>query len=1501
MGFSLFFILINFFSFQNENTSNFENQFKSYYNKASIAAFYSGSFQNGFHELELTKAYIDSASVFLNKIPNENINKISYLNQLNVLIHDYEVSLKISEDNINYILPSFSAFAGYRDDFNNVDDAQEILLESLFDNIITQSDPIIKGPIKDNNQFVLINIIPYDETLKGVGQDFLNMNTNSYSILSHELIKILGSDGFSRYKNNNLNKDDYKSIMEYFNTDRIYSFNINLKKTEINNLLYSGLTFNLIEKPNYIPKLVRYFENFRIEKNSNFSKSILLNIIFYFITLLILLVGFNNIKRNKFSFNKENLISDSIIIIAIFISTIISIYSLRLISPDINAFIGEFYTKLWISCLIIIPTIISIVVTTLLHTKFSKSVSTDIKSKNKVLFASLVSPIIMCVFFINYSKINNDFTILIIALMLMLMLIYPTKLMALIIHKFQNKGVVKLPFIITSIIILFTCFTSEILFVMESNYVIASSLLLIPLSIIGYKISRSQTDNLIIVDEKELEALVNPDEYIREGLNIDEITEDINEFIKNDIDLVYTLKGDSNIGKTRFLKEYMSENSFNNEFFFGDFDEFKEGAILLYEPFYQAFCLHPNYELRLDKGFFTNRTKTFDAMTKVVQVASASAPIDLGSLISIDDNESLSVSEISGELLNIIIGYAESHRKKMVIILDDFQWVDEATNELLLAFIDKLIKRGKVSSHIKIIITISNYDHSIKDQNLLLKNCYEELKNISHGRLKENSLIQKNANQFLNQLFKESGFKYFKDKSNIKFSQNLKIHLKKVIDQNHESFNPGNLFNYILALNKYDLILIENNLLRLIKEPGDDFKYEDSIQLLMKTKFNNLEEVEKKIIESAAYIGLKFDASILSYIWKLDLIEIIHVLEKIEDLGIIVDESENDNLYSFTNKYFHKWLRSNYKGLNRTEHSQKVIEFQKRIIDSIISKGELYINKLDVDILKSISNRCNLYKHIDEINIHGIRFNLITAEKLANQNKLKQSGQYFMNIKDDLLIINQEHIEIILETLNSYLDFSSGLDVIDKEVTINSNNVYFLDILFETLLTKSNKKQRSKAVLYYLIDCFKRNFKSFSDYEKNGLLDFEKNRFERFKSINKYRSFIHENDLLRADFYFSMLEDRYNYIPLINFRKSAIADRNFELAFEIGIELTKIFNHEDTVDTMMSFCLDSLYILSNEESKLSVQDKHIDFEGVYDIIINIFSDTNISLAKAKKTSLIIRRYVEAYFIKKEYENVIKLTDLSESLNLRIGNDQILFSNWPFAGASSLFLERFDVAEEYYLKHFDLLIKRGAKKEDFMHPLDGILHCCQIKNDFKIFDKINEILYEHLLYISDKMLHQVFEDSKIDPKTILSDLYNPVREKKKVVNIEQNPEETLELSKDIFKIIYVISKSDGNIDSSELYDLIESVNAINYSIGHKYKITKDVIASLRKEIDEINSDKYETYFKNMCIDISQKHDHNTLKSIYHFCVDIAKSDGFIDESEQILLNIAKKYFVNYENI
>ena len=339
----------------------------------SVFSFYSSSKQNGFHELELFKKYIDEIENDINREYFDNDLKSSLSKQLDIIKSNYNISKEIAKDNLNFIIPSYSSIGGFHDDYNNLDDPQELLLENLIDKIINESDPINKGLLKNSFQYFLLNIHPFNENLFAVGDDYLNSETNSYIIKTHELFKILGEDGLNRFKNNELLSDDWKKLINHYKTEQIYNLNVRLIQTLEENLLYSTIDLNTVNRSELVPKFIRHYEEFRVNKIEDVSRAVAILIGIILFVFIVLSFGFKNFKSKTFSFDKENLSSDSLILISLLISSILSVYLLRLISPDINAFIGEFYTKFWIALLVVIPFILTLILSTLVHTKFSKS------------------------------------------------------------------------------------------------------------------------------------------------------------------------------------------------------------------------------------------------------------------------------------------------------------------------------------------------------------------------------------------------------------------------------------------------------------------------------------------------------------------------------------------------------------------------------------------------------------------------------------------------------------------------------------------------------------------------------------------------------------------------------------------------------------------------------------------------------------------------------------------------------------------------------------------------------------------------------------------------------------------------------------------------------------------------------------------------------------------------------------------------------------------------
>jgi len=1480
------FIVFLIFLFQGiqESDSVQSSNYLNYYKKAKTSYFYSLGSGNGYHELDLTKRFLDSASTYIKDVKVEK-----YQQQFNVLNDQVNSSNEIATDNINYIIPAFSSLAGYRDDFNIIDDSQELLIEQLLDNIINQSEPNIKAPIKNNQQFIISNINPYNDILSGVVNDFINSNSNLYHIQNHEIFEILGNEGFLRFKNNQLTPEDFKIILENYGIDIIYNISIDNKPTLIDKLYYSGVNFKVIKPESLDLFPIRYYEDFRIDKIKSFRESFLISTLLIVIIFLINFLGFNNVSYNFKSFNKENFISDSIILLGLIISIFVSVFLLRLIRPELNAFIGEFYTKLWIALSILIPIVFTLIISTLLHTKFSKYSSTDLRAYRKFLFVSISAPIILFNHYIYYSHLNSNFNWLLISLYLFIIYFFIVKYLSVVIKKYSS-----ITFTLYNSCYLFITIvlfvTVNFLFVFENLHITYLGVLIIPFSIIGIKSLKfnENFDKSILLSGDVFHGLENPYEYISDGLNFSETELKVESFIQSPTDFVLFLEGASNIGKTRFLKEYMNANSNKIEFFYGDFNEFKEGALQTYEPFYEAFCLHHNPKYRLDKNFFNDRSKTFKNFKKVADIAMSSAPLDLGEIISIDDNQNLSLNEISTDLVNTLLEFSES--KFIIVVLDDYQWVDSETNDLLISLIKGFRNRGAAVSKIKIILSISDIDINLSDNKSSFKLHYENLLDTLNDRFVVADIKCIHPNKFFDQLFKKEGFKFFKEHPILKFSESFKIHLKKIIAQNNDLIIPGYLFNYISLLEKEKLVTIDSQLIHLIKEPPPTINYKDSLHLILKNNYEKLEIKAREILESAAHIGFKFDAGILSSIWKKDIINIIQLLETIENIGLIKDESNYDNIYSFNNKNFHKWLRSNHNGISDTDHRQKIIEIQKRIISSVVDKGEDYLRSLDIDILKSLSYRCKIFEHVGEIKAHTIRFNLLTALKLAQENKIQQSATYVQNIKEYLSDLEKSDINVILEIFNLYLGQQDGLKFLDIQTEINNTLNNLLNVIFDSLIKNSNKIQRSKSVLYNFKDICLRELNLLITKELNSLTSNEKLIVSRLNSLSNYRKFVIDSDELEVDFYSSIIDDKNNYLPLLSYRKSANNNENLELVFNINMQLINIFKRKEMIDQMFIACHESLNILSKEDLKAKILGNKLGFNEVKQTITRILSDTNISLDKAKKLSSVVLKYIESYFLIEDFKSVIKLTSLIESLVLRSRLSSDINEIWPLTGASYFKLGEIDNAERIYFKHFYFLIDKGASKEDFMHPIDGIIHCCKVKNDFNNYDKIKKELYKHMLYMSDRMMNVKFSESKIDGKKPLSQVLA-----KSDASIESE-NKTIAFARDTFQILYTIANSDGEVHRSEVYDIIESVNAINVSLGFDFYSNLSNYRDLMKIIDGLKQDELLEFISTEAEKMANKYDKSTLKSVYHLCVDICRADGVVAEEEERMLDILKSKIV-----
>ena len=279
-----------------------ENLFLEYYKKTSTAVFYSSTYLNSYHDIQFAKKYLDSTKNAFKLIDKSIVNYEKYLYDLSTIENEISSFESISSENINYHIPHFSLFAGYRDDYVNLqdDDPEEILIESLISKQLNQQDPILRGTLGDNTQFILLTILPFDNIHHGTAIDLINSTTSHYSIRPHEISMILGEEGYKSFINNSLSNSDWKKLLDYYKTDKIYNFHIRDNGSiRDNEIFYKGITFNIITDDTPSPSFVRYFESFKISKSRSFYNTLFNIAIIFTLFITIIFIGKEKLRNVK--------------------------------------------------------------------------------------------------------------------------------------------------------------------------------------------------------------------------------------------------------------------------------------------------------------------------------------------------------------------------------------------------------------------------------------------------------------------------------------------------------------------------------------------------------------------------------------------------------------------------------------------------------------------------------------------------------------------------------------------------------------------------------------------------------------------------------------------------------------------------------------------------------------------------------------------------------------------------------------------------------------------------------------------------------------------------------------------------------------------------------------------------------------------------------------------------------------------------------------------------
>ena len=212
-------------------------------------------------------------------------------------------------------------------------------------------------------------------------------------------------------------------------------------------------------------------------------------------------------------------------------------------------------------------------------------------------------------------------------------------------------------------------------------------------------------------------------------------------------------------------------------------------------------------------------------------------------------------------------GLAHAARtRSYVYILEDLHWADESTLALLIHLANRI-------SQLPVVI-IGTYRDGYSENNPALTRTLEEL--IRHGNrpLKMHGLSRDAVSQMLNELSRrqvpESLASLFFDASqgNPFFVEELYRHLA----EDGKIFDAAGKFRTDITIEEIDV--------------------PENIRLIIGRRLERLDENEKRALAAAAVIGRSFSFQLLTAISQIDVDELFTVIEKAQQMGIVVPSSE---------------------------------------------------------------------------------------------------------------------------------------------------------------------------------------------------------------------------------------------------------------------------------------------------------------------------------------------------------------------------------------------------------------------------------------------------------------------------------------------------------------------------------------------------------------------------------------------------------------------------------
>lgn len=1033
----------------------------SYLNRANSFHWLSRVRQNSYHEAKLSQLCLDSAKKILFSTSLEKNCKLDYLRTINSFENQLNELIEVTADNVNGVYPLIPFLTDQYSGFEYYDEPLEIAAESSLSTLLESG---IYKPSKELKNVLLYCILDIkgDLALKEVAIQYLNNNSKMYVISDHEISVILGRSEIDGV-------EDLKKIGDFFNTKYLGKVSV-IEYDNSNSVSYIGTKFEFFDLVKNIKISDTYSEGFNVDMRGKtmsflfyFSPFLLVSFIFGILVFMILKTRMGQLGSIL------NLVLS--LCIGFFLGLVCSfgiIEGLSLIAPEGKDYLGEPLVMIWsyllTELIVITPVLLFVLLGLIVKRRFSDSLplififlfSASVAVILPILKGTFIyidqepNFILVLVYFVGalsislgsaywmakgYKK-NKNYLFLLAPSLLFIPL-------GAVLHELLRAGGVLEPKQFESIALSFVSVTGVVPFILFRTKKNKSSIefpemekdetqLLKLKKIISFQLN--DLDKTILVDFKE------------------EFENKIKKIVSDSKGITHLhLDGESGIGKTTFLKSFINKNKSSFHSFYGDCDENQEGATIPYEPFHEAFG-----EFIGEGVFYKGNKAALDFIDKASPLLSV-VGVD-GIAEPLKSNESSFEGASTGEIVQGVINYILNLTKKqgdldILFIIEDVHWIDNYTKKLFEVFLEQLTRLNFSkfgTSKIIILTTTSEKDNeNCKDimQNsldLMKKSKYFSFNNWEDINDKEMKIIN-----IINPKFLKIFLLY----------SNTGVHISsKTIEEIDEFISQTGSSNprYILELMKFLIdkeMFVENNKVITLNPDidWDTIPAENRMEELYYTKFSGLSEDVIKVLGCATFIGMEFEANLLSKLWKIDRLELIHSLLKAERSGVIIDLNDNDDYYRFSSKSIRAALKR-FVLFNKSTKGvmpQIVKEYHKEIINITLSEYDINENprniaKLTNDQLFQLAERTILvYADYPE------KGRLVCSEALKRALSKGENG----DVINYLTFMSKMNFEFIFNSYESTFYFLTAI-----QRTISSDPQKF-SMIFNRNLTNFLEKK----------------------------------------------------------------------------------------------------------------------------------------------------------------------------------------------------------------------------------------------------------------------------------------------------------------------------------------------------------------------------------------------------------------------------------------------------------